>query len=188
MANYKHLKRPINASPGVADLIYIAPVADFDTGGIKGPGPSFVNLEDYTKVVTDHAFKANGEGFFEFLCQPFNNELNADSVGEIGSLGLEPKLTVFIPGNYADLHSTIMKMKNEPLIVLFKDMNCGTGAVTQLGCPSIYTWIESFKYSTGKGKGGGKKGYEVTFTTAAEAILTYTGAILLQDPDFVAGP
>ena len=149
MSIYKHLKEPRNSAPGVADVIYIAPVSDFEVGGIKGPGPSFVTLEDYTKIVTDHVFKATGEGFFEFLCQPFNNELNADSVGDIGSLGVDPKFTVFIPGNYPDLHSTIMQIRNKPLTVLLKDMSCGTGVVTQLGCPSIYTWIESFKYSTG---------------------------------------
>lgn len=174
--SYAHLKTPQNQGSGLSDTFLFAPVSYFEEEGIKCPDPAATTLETQTVISTDHVFKT-GMGFIEVICKPQKNNLAAATTGEAGSLRFNPTLTVNIPGSYAKLHGTMKTLINEPLIVLVKDPNCSSEQYYQLGCDCIFAYATSSNFATGT-LSDGSKGYDLTISAPAEAIMTYTGAVL----------
>lgn len=170
---YKVLATPPGyKESGIADHILISKTSDFTT--IQCPGA------DGVAITADHVFGA-GNGWVRLECSPNVNKLSAALIGEAGSLKLNPKLEVFLPGSKADLHKLIYKMKNEGHIILVKDADCVTGAqYYQLGCDCFSACIQAGEgFGTGTVKDG-KKGYMVTFEAPSSALQIYSGLILMH--------
>lgn len=174
---YSHLTAPTNRDSGLADKFYFAPVSAFEPDGIKCPVPS-TTLASLVTISTDHVFKT-GEGFIEVITKPFQNSITAPTSGEIGSLKFQEKLEVTALGSYAELHATMAKLLNEPVIILIKDSDCAEGSYYQLGCDCMFAWVESAEFTTGSANDG-VKGYRITFNYSTKAVQLYTGAVVTQ--------
>lgn len=157
---------------GVADHILISRVADFTTIGCPGA--------DGVLVADDHVF-AVGAGWVRIECSPSTNQLKAALIGEPGSLKVNAKLDIFVPGSKVDLHKLIYKLKNEPHIILVKDADCVTGhQYYQLGCDCLSAYLVAGEgFATGTTKDG-KKGYMLSFEAPAGAVQIYDGAITMH--------
>lgn len=170
---YKNLKQPKNTQSGISDYVLIAPVYDFEEGGIKCPAAPFAAPGDEVKVKTAHVFKTD-RGFAKFILAPEKNELNAKTIGDKGFNKLDQELTVFFPGSYAEVHEAIKNLLNTPLIALSKDADCGADLHYQLGCDCVYAYLTA-DFSTGTTVNG-VKGYLGKITYAG-GILLYTATI-----------
>lgn len=171
---YKHLRSPKNSTSGLSDTILIAHRDWFEELACPTPNDPAVTLDTATVILDDHVFK-EGKGFIELQCAPFKNNIAANSIGEVGSTSFDKTLNATIPGSYEELHATIAHFKNQPIIALVKDGNCGEDMWYQLGCDCKSAWMTA-SFSTGDGKGG-FKGYTISLNVEQDAIVTYAGEV-----------
>lgn len=170
---YTNLKSPKNTGSGVSDFILLAPVADFEEGGIKCPVAPFAAPGDEVTIKTAHVFLA-GKAFVKYALAPEKNKLDAKTIGEKGFQKLDQEIDIFVPGSYAELHEAMKNWLNTPLIALVKDSECGADLWYQLGCDCVYAYL-SVDFSTGTTKDG-IKGYNGKVTYVGGSILLYNVA------------
>lgn len=172
--SFKNLKEHINIGSGIADYVLIAPVRDFEEGGIKCPVAPFTDPGDEVTIKQNHVFK-DGKAFAKVLLAPETNKLDAATIGQIGFQKMDQTLEIFIPGSYAEAHEFAKNLINVPLIVLQKDSNCDANMYYQLGCDCAYAWAK-MDFSTGTTRDG-IKGYKGTITYLGGYIQLYTGTV-----------
>lgn len=160
---YKNLKEPKNTGSGISEFMYVAPVYDFEEGGIKCPVAPFDGQPRGEQVMVKeaHEFKA-GRAFAKIAFAPEKNQLDGKTIGDLMFQKLDFELKVFIPGSYAELHEQMANMMNTPLIVIVKDSNCPAKLFYQLGCDCTGAYLK-IDFSTGTTKDG-VKGYAGTIT------------------------
>lgn len=157
--------------PGVSDYILFASASDFTT--IQCPPAGDV------EITLAHVF-ASGLGFMKLMCSPSKNKLGATLQGEPGSLNLQQKLNIFVPGSKKELHKLIKLVKNDSLIVLVKDADCDVNQYYQLGCDCNFAYfIGENGWESGTTKDG-QKGYNLTIEYPSSAIQIYSGAITMH--------
>jgi hypothetical protein len=171
---YKNLKTPRNTGSGVADFVLIAPVYDFEEGGIKVPVAPFTDPGDEVTIKGSHVFKSE-RAFAKFQLAPEKNKLDATTIGDKGFNKLDQTLEVFIPGSYAEAHEAVKNLLNTPLIALSPDADCGANMYYQLGTSCVYAFL-TVDFSTGTTKDG-NKGYIGKINYAAPAIFIYQGSV-----------
>ena len=175
--SYEPILTTTNRGSGVADYILWVPVSHFDVNGIKCPAVPDDNTTNAQLVTIEetHVFLVD-HGFLRINCSPAKNNLEANMIGEVGSLKFMKSLKVFIPGSDAALHSQITQMMNEPGIYLVKDATCPADMWYQLGCDCVFAQFKDGKFTTGTNKDG-VKGYEITIEAPSEAVTLYAGDI-----------
>lgn len=178
----QNLREPQNTGSGVADYVYLAPVAWFEDHGIKCPKAPFNDPGDEVVIKEAHVFK-DGKAFVRVDLAPENNQLNAPSIGDLMFQKFDQSLEIFIPGSYAVVHEFAKRILNKPLVVLQKDSNCPANMWYQLGCDCVYAWIK-MDFTTGTTKEG-KKGYKGTVSYTNGYIQLYGAGIppVLVDSD-----
>jgi len=180
--NYDDLLEPQNSGSGVADQFLFAPISAFAASGIKGPtltaSPGTPVPGEETTITDAHTF-VTGEGFIRVLCSPFKNNLTAAAIGETGSMKLNPKLEVVVPGSYAVQHEFFKNGMNIPGIILIKDSLCEANMYYQIGTSCVYGWMTAVEFTTGSNKDG-QKAYKVTFESTAAGIYIYKGTVTFK--------
>lgn len=171
---FQNLMEAQNTSSGVAEFVYIAPVRDFEEGGIKCPAAPFTDPGDRITIREDHVFKS-GKGFIKVLLAPEKNQLNATTVGDLMFQKMDQGLEIFIPGSYAEVHEFAKEIINTPLIVISKDSECDANLHYQLGCDCTYAYLK-MDFTTGTTREG-VKGYKGMVTFLHKYIQLYAGAI-----------
>jgi hypothetical protein len=171
--DYGHLDTPLagNAT-GVKDTIFYALKSDFlvlqeVVGGVAAAG-------DGALISATHTFNAN-KGWKRLRMTQDTVEANDEQVGDnADSLGTKHMLQGFFPGRKAVQLEFQNSIKNEDLVILYKDCN---GTTLQLGCDCSYAKASS---AGGSGKtSGGTKGAQYTFAAFC-APVEYTGDITEQ--------
>lgn len=180
--SYSNISTPQNAGSGLADKFLFAPVDRFRR--IKGPRSAYVTVGDKVVIQDPHTFLAN-EGFVEVICAPFVNNLVGTGIGDTGSLKMEQKLSVTVPGSYAAVHEWVKEAKNTPCIVLVPEGNCSAGFYYQLGCAHSYCYMSAFEFTSGTTKEG-RKGYNITFNFFSDNIFLYAATAYLKGVDYGA--
>jgi hypothetical protein len=178
---YNNLKTPQNVFSGVADYVLIAPVSDFEEGGIMCPTAPFTERGDEIKIKTPHSFKSE-RAFAKYILATEKNKIDAAALGDKGFQKLDQTLEIMIPGSYAELHEAIKNIMNTPLIALIKDSNCSANLWYQLGCDCVYAWA-SPTFATGTTREG-NKGYIVSINYLGGYIQQYDvegGPVVLND-------
>ena len=181
--SYSNIGTPLNAGSGLADKFLFAPVDRFRE--IKSPSSVYNTVGDLVLIQEAHRF-LNNEGFVEVICAPFVNNLTGTGIGDTGSLKVEQKLTVQVPGSYAAVHEWLKEAKNTPCVVLIPDGNCGAGFYYQLGCAHSYCYISAFEFTTGNTKEG-RKGYSITFSYFSDSIFLYAATAYLKGVNYGTG-
>ena len=148
-----------NSESGIAAFAAIAPLAFFETNGIKSPVAPFNNAGDGITIKDPHVFK-DGKGFIFFALAPQKNSLTAPISGDLGFYKQNQEATIFIPGSNPAIHETYQSLVNVPLIVLVKDSRfCGDNQYMQLGTQCEPAFLGG-SFDTGTTKDG-VKGFNV---------------------------
>lgn len=158
-----HLLEPGKTASGVQDHFFFAPVSWFET--IQCP------LADGIVIPEEHVF-VSGKNWIKVNVSPNTGDVNASSIGEVGSKKFIKKYKGFVPGTKETLHASMAGLKNEPIILIVPDSDCPSGYRYQLGCDCVYAYCESAEFTTG-GLKDGRKGYMVEFTYPTEKINIY---------------
>lgn len=170
----RNLLNPINLNPGISEMVYIALVSWFVSGGIKKPTAPFVDPGDEVLIKESHEFTST-YGFLQFALAAGKNSLDAKGVGDLMMTSFDFEVKIFMPGSYIEVHSTIRQLLNKPLIALVKDSNCGSGLVYQIGNACTPAYIRA-AFATGTTKDG-NKGYDAVISCNGNAVIIYGGAI-----------
>lgn len=168
---YQNLENYRNTGSGIAERVYLAPHRWFDQ--IAAPPEGGILIED------SHSFLEPAYGFVSFLLAPDKNQLDARTIGNIGSQKFEHEARIFIPGSYAQAHETVANLINEPVIVLIPDADCEEELYYQLGNKCTPAWIKC-DFSTGTTLEG-QKGYLGTISFIGKGVFIYDGEIQLPD-------
>ena len=180
--DFQNLRTYENAGSGIAAFALLAPYTWFTTpGGIKAPLAPFTAPGDSITIKTAHDFITD-KGFIYVALAPQKNELDANSVGDVGFNKQVQEATLFFPGSNPALHETFQQLLNVPLIALVKDSNCGAGLYYQLGCDCEYAYIS----------GGFKSGFSNAGVKGYTAKLNYDGGVQFYQvtggPEILADP
>jgi len=158
-----HLLNPGNVSSGVANYFLFAPVSWF--ANIQCPD------DDSIIISEEHEFLP-GKDWIKVITSPNTGEVNASTIGEIGSKKFIKKYKGFVPGTKEVLHASMGGLINEPVLILAPDIECPVGFNYQIGCDCAYAYCESAEFTTGTLKDG-KKGYNVEFTAPVDKVIIY---------------
>lgn len=163
-------------NPGHSPELLFAEVREFTT--IAAP-PSVGVAEGDTVIITaDHIFPV-GKGFKKMTGYRDGVMLDGSSSGDVGFQSEENVLKTFVVGDYAELKEKVKNLKNKAFILLFRDPDCNSGRLQQLGCKCDPVVLKSFKRMSGDKTKGGKKGVEIEFS-CTEAPFDYEGLVTIQ--------
>ena len=179
---YGHLTNPTNTQSGIGEMALIAPVSWFAANGIKSPGTG-TDPGDEVVILEDHVFLAN-KGFVKYMLAPEKNSYTAETSGAKMFAKFQNTVNIFIPGSYDEVHEALKHLKDEPLIVLVRDSDCGANLWYQVGNSCVYAWLQA-SLATGT-TAEGEKGYTVTITNHAKSVILYQGAIVYNSPYLTA--
>lgn len=161
------------ADPGYGTKIWFREISKFET--IQEPTDTPTEEGD-TKIITDTHLFGSGEGFIKLSLHQDGVTLEGETQGEPGFMGQIPrKLKGFVVGDEAPLLEKIENLRNRGVIVLFEHPDCSNNQKYQLGCECDPAVISSIKEMSGGRKTGGKKGFEIEFTSTCRFI--YEGSI-----------
>lgn len=171
MYKLQSLRVPKNTQSGIAEHALIAKKEWFATGGIQAPVGPFNSPGDPFTIKTQHVFK-NGFGFLYFQLVPGKNSFKNSTPGDIGLKRQTNELTIFVPGIYEEVYTTMSDLLNAPLISLAKDSDCSIDTRYQFGneCTGSYVNWEMTSGTTVDGV----KGFAIT--------ITYDGPMLFYKP------
>lgn len=167
---FLNLTDPQNIGSGISDVLYFAPMRDFEANGIKCPEAPFTNPGDQVKITTAHVFKA-GKAFAKLQLAPEKNLFTSKTVGDKGFNKFEHEVDVFMAGSYAEVHEFAKNALNVPMIGIVKDANCESELYYQFGCDCLGAYL-TFDFNTGTTKDG-NKGYNGKLTYSSSSVLIY---------------
>lgn len=181
MADYDFFQElPANVkggdNPGYDSLVYIGLYSDFTT--IAGVNPSPTAEGDTLIVLDDHDFGV-GDGFVKLTGFRDGAEVKVKAVGDEGFQNIEAELELFCAGDHAPLKEKMKEWQNKSVILLYRDPNCGTTRIQQLGNDCKGAIIHGLDGGSGKAIGGGKKGFSFK-CKAFHMPLDYQGDITLK--------
>lgn len=176
--SYQNLDAYQNTGSGIAEVLYLAPVADIET--IQCPAAPFAAPGDEVKVKTAHVMKSTKK-FIKALLAPEKNQYNANTIGDKGFQKFSHEVAVFFPGSYAEVHEFAKNIINTPLIAIIPDADCDSNLHYQLGCDCLFAYL-TMNFSTGTTIDG-VKGYTGTITYQSKSVLIY-----VPDPEDLLTP
>lgn len=160
-------------NPGHSPVLLFAETKEFT---VIAAAPSTGTVEGETVIITDdHTFPV-GEGFKELTGYRDGIMIEGQASGDIGFQVEENVLKTFIVGDYAKLKEKVKNMKGKGFILLYRDPECNSLRLQQLGCKCDPAVLKNFKRMTGDKTKGGKKGIELEFS-CAETPFDYEGLV-----------
>lgn len=155
-------------APGLKKRVLVAPRSTFTA--LAEPGGAGAVAGDTIVISDPHTFGAS-DGFIEMYTTLATAELTAELVGERDSRTINPKVTAFHPGLYAEALEFGKMAKDEEWIVLVEQLD---GSFIQLGQDGLECEIT---YSLGSGKvDGGSKGITFNIESFGD-VFVYEGTI-----------
>lgn len=143
-------------TPGHDSLVYIGLYSDFTT--IAQPIASPTAEGDTLIIEDDHDFGVS-DGFVKLTGFRDGAEVKTKSVGDEGFQTVESELELFVVGDHAPVKEKLNEYLNKAVILLYRDPNCGSTRVQQLGNHCKAAIVTSIDGGSGKAIGGGKKGF-----------------------------
>lgn len=169
MADLQHLpkKKEFN-EPGIKKKVYVGDVTKMTTIAAAVTPP--VLPGDEALITEDHIFEVL-EGFIEMYTTQATGELTAETIGDLDSRAIAPKLEFFHPGIYAAVLEFARNAQICDFIILVEQLN---GTFIQMGSEGLEMAI-SHAVGTGKTDGGAKG---LTFTAEGfSPLFIYEGVI-----------
>lgn len=163
-------------TPGHDSLIYIALHNKVTTFAEPIASPT---AEGDTLIIEDDHDFGVGDGFVKLTGFRDGAEVKTKSVGDEGFGTIESELELFVVGDTAPVKEKLANYLNKAVVVEYRDPNCGSTRVQQLGTKCRAAVITSIDGGSGKAIGGGKKGFMIK-VKAYHMPLDYQGAITLQ--------
>ena len=169
MADLTHLpkKKEFN-EPGIKKNVYIGDVSLMTTVAAAVNPP--VIPGDEALIADSHLFGV-GDGFLKLYTTLDTGELTAETIGDLDSRAIAPKLEMFHPGIYEEALEFARNAQICDWIILVEQLN---GKYVQMGIEGLEMSI-SHALGSGKVSGGGKG---ITFTAEGfSPIFIYEGTI-----------
>lgn len=158
--------------PGLLQVAYICALADFTVIGAPGAGPGETKLT--IPAANDHTFTGD-LGWMKLYSLPHKNTGSSKTNGDHGALNLNHEVTMFFPGDSAQLLQALLTLKNDDVLVLVKTPD---GKVLQFGDANIPANVEDIDFQQHTTKEG-VVGY--TFKVMACTKYWYQGDITEGD-------
>lgn len=170
---YKDLITWSHTNSGIAEYAYLASIDLLQA--LASPQPPFNNPGDEVLITGDHLFTDPAYGFAKFRLAPDKNQLEGQTVGELGSQKLQFEAKIFLPGSYKEAHEAIQHLLNDEIIALIPDADCESHLYYQLGRKYSPATVTA-DFTTGTTVDG-QKGYLATITYVGPTLLIYQGTI-----------
>lgn len=158
-----------NNMGGTKQVIYFAPIRDFDT--IQAPAASPTTEAGVSEITTAHTF-LTGKCFKTLYCTLDMGEMKATPQGERDGRSFKQEATIFLPGASKEAVGFASLIKNDKFIALIP---LADGKVMQIGSEDFYAEIlpdfDSAKNSSGV------RGHKFTISSMGPVNLYYSGTI-----------
>lgn len=161
-----------NDRVGGVGRVFYAEVADFTTIAQLPAAPA--TQADKVTISADHTFGGT-DGFRVMYSTPNKTSVEANGVGDDGSVGSEVVANCFFPGTDQEFSAFL---KDDPdLILLVEHPDCAQGEYIQVGSKCRAAKIaRDWAFTTGVAPDGGK-GFNFKVRAYMSSLIFYTGTL-----------